>query len=116
MLVFVRLAWRLRNPPPAPTVGGWEGKLATATHHALYAFLLLAPLAGYLASSFTPYAIKFFGIEIPKAGWADEGLNAFFKQGHVTLVWAGAGLIGLHVAGALKHVFKRDGVLKRMLP
>jgi cytochrome b561 len=116
LLVSLRLIWRRRNPAPRPVTGGWEAKLATATHHALYLFLFLAPLAGYLASSFTPYAIKFFGFEIPKAGWPDESLNSIFKLLHVVFVWGGAGLIVLHVAGAIKHVVKGDGTLQRMLP
>ena len=116
LLLVIRLLWRRRNPAPPAISGGWEAKLATATHHALYIFLLMAPLAGYLASSFTPYALKFFGIEIPKAGWPDESLNGVFKLLHVAFVWGGAGLIALHVAGAVKHVIKRDGTLLRMLP
>jgi len=116
LLVTIRLAWRLRNPAPPALSGGWEARLASATHHALYAFLILAPLAGYLASSFTPYAIKFFGIELPKMGWPDESLNGQFKLLHVILVWGGGGLIALHVAGAIKHALKRDGSLQRMLP
>lgn len=116
LLLIVRLAWRRRQPPPPLAASGWEANLAHATHHALYGFLFLAPVAGYLASSFTPYALKFFGFEIPKAGWPDESLNAVFKQLHQLAVWGGAGLILLHVAGALKHVVKRDGMLQRMLP
>lgn len=116
LLVVIRLAWRRSNPAPRPISGGWEAKLATAAHHGLYLFLLMAPVTGYLASSFTPYAIKFFGIEIPKAGWPDESLNSLFKLLHVAFVWGGAGLIALHVAGAFKHVLKRDGTLQRMLP
>ena len=116
LLVVIRLIWRRSNPAPQPLGRGWEAKLASATHHALYIFLLMAPLAGYFASSFTPYAIKFFGIEIPKAGWPDESLNGVFKLLHVAFVWVGAGLIALHVAGALKHVIQRDGTLLRMLP
>lgn len=116
LLVSLRLIWRRGNPAPRPITGGWEAKLATATHHALYLFLFLAPLAGYLASSFTPYAIKFFGFEIPKAGWPDESLNSIFKLLHVVFVWGGAGLIVFHVAGAIKHVLQRDGTLQRMLP
>lgn len=115
-LVALRLFWRRRNPPPALPGKGWEVRLAHLTHHGLYLFLLLAPLAGYLASSFTPYALKFFGIEIPKAGWPDEALNGLFKLLHQVFVWGGAGLIGLHVAGALKHVLRRDALLQRMLP
>jgi cytochrome b561 len=116
LLVVVRLVWRRRNPPPPLPATGWEAKLAHLTHHGLYVFLLLAPLAGYLASSFTPYALKFFGIEIPKAGWPDESLNALFKLLHVVFVWGGASLIALHLAGALKHALLRDGMLQRMLP
>lgn len=116
LLVVIRLIWRRRNPVPPAIYSGWEAKLATATHHALYIFLLMAPLAGFLASSFNPYALKFFGIEIPKAGWPDESLNGVFKLLHLAFVWGGAGLIALHVAGALKHAIKRDGTLLRMLP
>jgi len=116
LLVIIRLAWRLRHPPPALLASGWEARLAGAAHLALYTFMILAPLAGYLASSFTPYAIRFFGIEIARAGWPDESLNGFFKLIHVTVVWAGAGLIALHVLAALKHAFRRDGTLQRMLP
>jgi cytochrome b561 len=116
LLIVVRLGWRRRHAAPVLTASGWEATLARGTHQALYAFLLIAPLAGYLASSFTPYALKFFGIEIPKAGWPDESLNGVFKLVHQVAVWGGAGLIGLHVAGAMKHVFKSDGTLQRMMP
>ncbi|PKO87393.1 MAG: cytochrome B [Betaproteobacteria bacterium HGW-Betaproteobacteria-10] len=116
LLVAIRLVWRRTHAAPPPLGQGWENKLASAAHHGLYLFLIIAPLAGYLASSFTPYAIKFFGLELPKTGWPDESLNGFFKLLHQTLVWSGAALIALHVAGALKHTLKRDGTLQRMLP
>lgn len=110
------MAWRSKHPAPRQMTRGWEAKLATATHHALYTVLLMAPLAGYLASSFTPYAIKFFGVELPKLGWPDESLNGVFKLAHEAFVWGAAALIALHIAGAAKHAFMRDGTLQRMLP
>lgn len=116
LLLVVRLAWRRRHPAPPALGTGWEDKVARLTHYLLYAFMLLAPLAGYLASSFTPYAIKLFGIEIPKAGWPDESLNALFKLIHVSAVWGGAGLLALHLGGVVKHAIRRDGTLQRMLP
>lgn len=115
LLLALRLAWRRRHPPPSPG-SGWPDRLASLTHHLLYAFMLLAPLAGYLASSFTPYAIKLFGIDLPKAGWPDESLNALFRQLHQFVVWGGAGLVALHLAGAAVHLYKRDGTLRRILP
>lgn len=116
LLTLLRLLWRARHPAPAPLSGGWEATLAKGVHHGLYVFLLLAPLTGYLTSSFTPYAVKFFGIELPRTGWPDEGLNGAFKLLHWYFVWLGALLIGLHVVGALKHALLRDGTMRRMLP
>jgi cytochrome b561 len=116
LLVAVRLAWRAGHPPPPALATGNEARLATAVHHLLYVFLVMAPVAGYLATSFTPYPLKLFGLVVPKLGWPDEGWNATFKTLHMVFVWGGAGLIALHVAGALKHLLVRDGTLSRMLP
>lgn len=116
LLVVIRLAWRHRSPAPAPIGQGWEVGVARMTHRLLYVFLLCAPLSAYLASSFSTYPLKFFGFEIIKAGWPDEGINGVFKLAHQAFVWGGAGLVALHVVGAIKHAIKGDGVLRRMLP
>lgn len=116
LLTVVRLLWRTRHSAPAPLSGGWEAMLAKGVHHGLYAFLLLAPLAGYLTSSFTPNPIRFFGLELPRLFSPDEGLNGAFKLLHWFFVWLGALLIGLHVVGAIKHALLRDGTMRRMLP
>lgn len=115
-LLALRLAWRAGHRPPPSLQQGGEKRLATAVHHLLYAFLLLAPLAGYLASAFGPYPVKFFGVELPRIGGPDPELNALCKQAHLIFVWSGAGLVALHVAGALRHALRRDGTLSRMLP
>jgi cytochrome b561 len=115
VLLLVRAAWRWRHPPP-PMEDGWQAKLATLTHRLLYVLLLLAPLFGYLSASFTKYPMKFFGFTIPKAGWPDETINAVFNLLHKGTTWMLAGLIALHLAGALYHVLRRDGTLSRMTP
>lgn len=111
-VVLLRLFWRRHRPPPPPLQAGRRFDLARAVHRTLYGFLLLAPVAGYLATSFTPYPLRFFGLDLPKLGWPDETLNGVFKSFHWALVWGGAGLVGLHVLGALAH----RGVLARMAP
>lgn len=116
LLGTLRLAWRLRHPAPPSPLTGWQARVATGVHVALYVFLFLAPLAGYLASAFTPYAIKFFGLELPKFFAADEAANGLFKWLHRIGVYGGALLIALHVAAALKHAWQKDGTLSRMLP
>lgn len=116
LIIAARLVWRSANPPPPQLGLGWEAKLATAAHHALYLCLIMAPLSGYLATSFTPYPLKFFGLAVAKFGWPDESLNSVFKQAHVFFVWTTMVLIGLHLAGVLKHLLQRDGTMQRMLP
>lgn len=116
LLLVLRLFWRRLHPAPALPFGGREATLAHLTHHLLYAFLFLAPLAGYLATSFTPYGLKLFGIDVPKLGWPDETLNSAFKLLHQIAVWGGAGLIVLHVAAVAKHALRRESILQRMLP
>ena len=118
VLVLLRLLWRRRQapPPPLPSLSAWQIRVSHGVHHALYAVLLLAPLAGYLASAFTPYPMKFFGLELPRLFAPDPDFNALFKSLHQGLVWGGAGLIALHVAGVVVHVWRREPILSRMLP
>ena len=95
---------------------GNEARLAQAAHRLLYVLLLALPLAGYLASAFTPYAIKFFGLELPRLGAPDEALNALFKRVHWVAGWARVTRVALHVAAVVRHALRRDGTLARMLP
>ncbi len=117
-LILIRLAWRFYRTPPAAAahLKPWERRLSIGVHHALYLLLLLAPLAGYLSASFTKYPMKFFGIVLPALAWPDETLNSIFNNLHKGAVWALMFLVFLHIAGALHHALRRDGVLSRMLP
>lgn len=116
MLAFARVAWRRGNAPPPTGMSGWEETVAKVTHGLLYAFIVGAPLAGYLASSFTAYPVKFFGVELPRLWAEDKAMNGLFKELHAGLIWVGAALIALHVLGALRHGVGRGSSLARMLP
>lgn len=117
VLVLLRLWWRMRHPaPPDPRLGDMERKLAAAGHHLLYLLLLATPLAGYLSSSFTQYPMKVFGLVIPKAGWPDEAINAFFNGAHKLFAWSLLALIVVHLAAVVMHAIKGKAVLGRMLP
>lgn len=115
-LAALRLFWRWRNPPPPLPGSGWQKELASLTQRGMYFFFLILPLAGYLASSFTPYAIKFFGLELPRLAASDESLNSLFKLLHWSSAWGLLSLILLHLAGVALHLWRRDGLMKRMLP
>lgn len=118
LLIVLRLAWRLRHAPPAlpASVPRWQARAARVNHFLLYAALLLQPLVGYLGSSFSGYPIKYFGVTLPGWGWNAPALKDFLSGVHFALAWLISALVLLHVAAAIAHLARRDGVFQRMLP
>jgi len=117
--IVVRVAWRLTHLPPRlpATLKEWEAVAATWTHRLLYVCLLVMPLSGYIASNFTKFGVKYFGIELAPWGPEDKTLYGIFNNIHVFTSYLFVVLIALHVAGAFKHlVVDRDSVFRRMLP
>jgi len=117
--ILVRIAWRLTHVPPRlpATLREWEVVAATWAHRLLYICLLVMPLSGYIASNFTKFGVKYFGIELPPWGPEDKTLYGIFNTIHVFTSYFFVVLIALHVAGAFKHlVVDKDSVFRRMLP
>ena len=117
-LMLARLAWRIAHPPPPlpDSLPRWQARAAATSHLLLYAALIAQPIVGYLGSSFTPYAIKYFGYTLPAWGWDAPALKALFSSVHFALACLITGLVALHVAAALRHLARRDGVFERMWP
>ena len=118
LVVFLRLGWRaVHAAPPLPeSILIWQRKLAKATHLMLYVFLIVQPLSGYLSSSFTSYATRWWGVPLPQWGWRDAVLNELFTDIHEASSYVLIGLIVLHVCGTLVHLAGPDKVIFRMLP
>lgn len=120
VLILVRLAWRLRHrPPPLPaSMPAWERRAARASHALLYACMLIMPIAGYAASNFSKFGVKFFNaVTLPPWGADDSAVYAFFNALHVATSYVFVALIAIHVGAALKHLlFPRHGIFRRMLP
>lgn len=116
--VVFRLLWRMRHaPPPLPGALPAAQRFAAAwTHRALYGCMLAMPLTGYLGSSFSGYPIKYFGMALPHWGWSWPAAKSLMSGVH----WAAACLLGaliaLHVAAALWHALRRDGLFARIWP
>ena len=120
-LALVRLAWRLGHPPPPLPAGTprWERKLASAVHASLYALMIAVPLAGWLFVSLAPASrpLDWRGGEgVPKLPLAvDDSAAALWHEAHELAGFALLGLVGLHVAGALRHLLvSRSGLAERM--
>lgn len=118
-LVFVRLAIRFVTPSPqmSPQIATWQHHLAGLMHAALYVFLIVMPLLGWLTLSASDKVIPFFGLELPSLIGPDKAFASALKEIHETIGTIGYYLIGLHAAAALyHHYFVRDDTLLRMLP
>ena len=118
-LTSLRLAWRALRPHPAPVaMPAWQQRAASVTYAMLYALLFVIPLSGWLYSSATGVQVVYVGaVPLPDLLPKDKALADTLRIVHVALNALLAGVIGLHVAAALKHHFiDRDAVLARMLP
>jgi len=114
-LMLFRLGWRIaHSPPPLPALPAWQAKLATTAHIALYAALIVMPLAGYLGSVWSGYPIKWFGVALPAWGSRVPALKEAMSVVHVAASWLLLGMVGLHVAGVVHHAFRGDGITPRM--
>jgi cytochrome b561 len=128
-LVLLRVLWRLSHPPPPIPAGyaRWERKAAHAAHAALYVLILAIPLSGWMHDSAWTQAashpMTLYGlVPWPRIGWltaldsaTKDRLHDVFGAWHTWLGYALFALLGLHVAGALKHEWiDRQPELRRM--
>jgi cytochrome b561 len=128
-LSVLRLGWRLVNPiPPLPADFGKGMKiLARGTHYLFYILIIAVPLAGWSLVSSSPRGTPtlFFGLfvwphisflaDLPRA--VKRPYAETFGEIHAILAYSAAALLILHVGAALwHHFFRRDEVLKRMVP
>lgn len=122
-LAIARLAWRrISPPPPLPDHLPRPMRVAaTATHHLLYAALIIQPLLGFFTTNAFGFpqqgATAFLGLfDLPKFMDAWEGLAKVLLTMHWIIGWSLLLLIPLHVAGAIfHHAIRRDGTLMRMI-
>lgn len=127
LLTVARIAWRLMNPPPPePAMPAAQKFLASAVHILLYVIMLVMPLSGWIMASaeIGQHETRFFGtveMYIPGIpGLPDATREAVAETSesiHHLLPWIIIALLGLHVAGAVKHHFiDKDGLMARMAP
>jgi cytochrome b561 len=115
-LIAFRIFWRITHRPPAMLTSykTWEVKLANGTHHLLYTLMTAVPLTGLIMAIYGKYGVKWFGIEII-SGADNKPLRDIFESAHELIGIFLLVIIGLHIAGALKHkLIDKDGTLKRM--
>ncbi|MFO7285404.1 MAG: cytochrome b/b6 domain-containing protein [Gammaproteobacteria bacterium] len=112
LLLFVRLK---RRPAPPALESSWMRRLATIDHIALYVLILAVCVSGYLSSSYSGWGTTlWWTIDLPYWGREDEDLNIFYSDIHLWTCWALLAVLSVHIAGAVYHAFRNDGVVRRM--
>ena len=120
-LMLIRAVWIIASGKPKlpNTIPKWECFLASIVQYALYVFLIAMALSGWLmatASNKIPVYFGWFRVPFPALS-PNEILADWMYSTHGTIAWILLGLVGLHIAGALKHwLIQKDDVLDRMMP
>lgn len=117
LLIVARLIWAALNRRSRPRHGA-HALAVRLGHGALYALMLLVPVAALLRAwgnerAFAPFGFQVFAERAPgeAVGWA----VAFGNRVHGEAGWLLAFLMLGHVFMALHHHFaRRDGTLRRM--
>ncbi len=119
MVLLLRLAWRLWNPPPQPLENHTplEKIAAHLMHRVLYLLLLLIMLSGYLISTADGRSLTVFSrFEVPALLSGIEGQEDMAGKAHLVLALTLLACVAGHAAGGLKHHWiDRDRTLMRML-
>jgi len=119
LLVSLRMAVRLSGPEPAivPAASAAQDLLGRAMHIALYAFMILMPLIGWVMFSAQGKSVPFFGLEIPPLVAKDHRFAEKLEHWHREVAEWGYYLLALHAGAALLHHYlMKDNTLLRMLP
>jgi cytochrome b561 len=121
VLLVVRLAWRVANPPPLPEptpFGRLVVWVAKFSHFALYALLLVVPILGIIVQLKRGHALPVLGFWQFQSPWpADRNIAKTILGFHGWLADALLILAGVHAVAALVHHYVwRDLTLRRMLP
>ncbi len=118
-MVLVRIYFRITQITPkiTPEPSNMQNLLAKVAHLALYAFMIMMPIAGWIMLSAFGKPIPFFGLELPALIAKNKELGESIHDVHELVGTIGYVVIGLHAVAALvHHHIQKDDTLTRMLP
>ncbi len=115
MILWSVHEWRHGKAAQPNAVLRWS---AIGAHLAIYGFLIVLPILGWMTSNARGQTVSLFGmINLPELTAMDTDYADDLVHYHETGAWILMGLLGLHIAAALWHHFiRRDATLRNMLP
>ncbi|MEO6170291.1 MAG: cytochrome b [Lysobacter sp.] len=118
LLVIVRLANRLRHPPPPlpSDLPRWQATAAHASHWLLYGLMFAMPLIGWSMLSAGGYPVVMFGgFQLPAIAPHDPTVYAILRGAHTWFAALLFATVMMHLGAALFHAWvRRDGVFEAM--
>jgi len=119
-LVALRVFWRVYAGAPLaiPGTPGWQQRIATLTHGALYLLMFAIPLSGWVLNSAAGYPLQWFKLfNLPAITGRNHDLHELAEGAHEFLFWVLVVLVVMHAGAAFyHHLFQNDDTLRRMLP
>jgi cytochrome b561 len=116
-LMLVRVGNKLLARQPAAEGSAIERLAAKTVHGLLYAFLIIMPVSGFLATNAHGFPLQWFGLvqiwspigKSPDIAWTLSGIHAWSA-------WILLSLFAVHFAAVVfHHVIRRDTTLYKIL-
>tara|TARA_B100001287_G_C22455827_1_gene422681 strand:+ start:104 stop:658 length:555 start_codon:yes stop_codon:yes gene_type:complete len=118
LLMIARIYFRIKfkSPPLPSSVSLLQQTFAKASHFILYISLVLMPLSGLIASQFTKYGVKYFGLfKIPPLFSENKFYYDLFQNLHKAFAIIIMIMICIHILAAFKHIFvDKDDIFQRI--
>ena len=118
-LTIIRLTWKVTQggPPAVATLTPFERIASHSAHGLLYILLLAVPFGGWLGLSAYGFPPSFFGLfTLPALLAKSEPLAGKIFTAHFIGALAIGAIALVHIAGAVSHLRRGDGVFARMWP
>jgi cytochrome b561 len=118
LLVALRAPIRLvtGTPPYGPPVGRFGVLVAGLAHVLIYATMIALPISGYLTSVASKHPVVWLGFRLPDLVPVSEPLSRASEQAHLAISILMGVLLAMHLAAAVWHKRRDDGVYERIWP
>ena len=117
MILRIVLKVRLKSPPYPEHMPRKLQIAAKSLHHLLYLLLILTPLFGWAGVTAYPALVTLGGYDLPAMPLVPvdrELADRLFDIHGVLAISLGVLIIG-HIAAAFRHMFLKDGIIRRMV-
>lgn len=117
MVLRVAVKVRLKSPDYPDSISPQLKAMAKGLHHLMYVLLILTPLFGWAGVTAFPALITLGGYDLPAMPGVpqDSALATTLFEIHGALAFTLIVLVIGHIGAAIRHMLRKDGLVRRML-